>query len=71
MFGNIFQEKFKKDPTNMTLIEIEKTAIKEVKFLKYAKKIVSSRGNIFKNKNYANDINQEIDKKLNSYNLAV
>lgn len=70
MFGNIFQEKFNKNPKEMTLIEIEKSAISEVKFLKYAKNIVSNRGNIFRNKYIKKDLDQEIDKKLAIYKMV-
>jgi hypothetical protein len=62
-FGSIFQEKFKKNPEDMTLMEIEKTAIKEPKFLKYAQNLIGSRGNVFQNKKYKN-IDEAIDAKL-------
>mgnify|MGYP000154621626 CR=1 FL=1 len=63
--GNIFKEKFHKDPIKMTLEDIEKTAIKKIRFATYAKNIVSKRGNIFKNKRY--DIEERLNKKLRSY----
>jgi len=63
--GSIFKEKFHKDPANMTLEDIEKTAIKRVKFAIYAKNVVSNSGNIFKNKSY--DIEDRFNKKLRSY----
>ncbi|MBD3843617.1 MAG: hypothetical protein IE909_17415 [Campylobacterales bacterium] len=66
MLGNIFKQKFHKDPANMTLEDIEKTAIKRVNFSVYAKNIVSKRGNIFKNKSY-NKIEENFSKKLQSY----
>lgn len=65
MLGNIFKNKFNIDPLNIDLIEIEKVAITKVNFLKYAEKLVSKRGNIFKNHSY--NINQKIDSKLASY----
>ncbi len=65
MLGNIFKQKFHKDPTNMTLDDIEKTAIKRANFSVYAKNIVSKRGNIFKNKSY--NIEEKFSKKLKNY----
>jgi hypothetical protein len=65
MLGNIFKNKFKIDPLNIDLMEIEKIAIKKVSFLKYAEKLVSKRGNIFKNNFY--NIDKRFDSKLASY----
>lgn len=65
MFGDIFKQKFHKDPVAMTLEDIEKTAIKKVSFVTYAENIVSKRGNVFKNKSY--DIEERFTKKLQSY----
>jgi len=65
MLGNIFKQKFHKDPVAMTLEDIEKTAIKRVSFSVYAANIVSKRGNIFKNKTY--DIEARLTHKLQSY----
>ena len=71
MFGNIFTDKFNKDPKSMSLSDIEEIAIKEIKFLKYARSVVSSRGNIFENKPYTKNLDQTIDAKLASYNLSL
>ncbi|MBL1245136.1 MAG: hypothetical protein COA39_012315 [Sulfurimonas sp.] len=65
MLGNIFKNKFNIDPLEIDLIEIEKIAIKNVSFLKYAEKLVSKRGNVFKNRFY--DIDRKLDRKLSSY----
>ena len=65
MLGNIFKNKFIIDPLNIDLIEIEKVAITKVSFFKYAEKLVSKRGNVFKNNSY--NINEKIDSKLASY----
>lgn len=65
MLGNIFKSKFNIDPLEIDLIEIEKIAIKKVSFLKYAEKLVSKRGNVFRNNFY--DIDKKLDLKLSSY----
>ena len=65
MLGNIFKTKFNIDPLEIDLIEIEKIAIENVSFLKYAEKLVSKRGNVFKNRFY--DIDRKLDRKLSSY----
>jgi hypothetical protein len=65
MLGNIFKNKFNIDPLNIDLMEIEKIAIKKVGFLKYTEKLVSKRGNIFKNNFY--NIDKRLDSKLASY----
>jgi hypothetical protein len=68
MLGSLFYKKYNKDPKKMSLSEIEDIAIKDVKFLSYAKGIVNKRVNIFKNKKY-NDIDKKLDAKLASYGI--
>lgn len=65
MLGNIFKNKFNIDPLEIDLVEIEKIAIENISFLKYAEKLVSKRGNIFRNSFY--DIDKKLDLKLASY----
>lgn len=65
MFGDIFTKKYTKLSKEHTLSNIEDIAIKKVSFMKYAEKIVSKRGNIFKNNFY--NIDQRFDSKLASY----
>ena len=65
MLGNIFKNKFNIDPLVIDLVEIEKVAIENISFLKYAEKLVSKRGNIFRNSSY--DIDKKLDLKLASY----
>lgn len=63
-YGDIFKAITGEDPTKIDLEAIEKKAIKEIKFKRYGKRIVSDRGNIFKNKFF--DVNKKIDQKLAS-----
>ncbi len=59
-FGDIFRSITGKDPSNLTLITIEKEAIKNPKYKKYGGNLVLSRGSIFKNKFI--DIDKNIDE---------
>ncbi|GEM_PF-4418838 len=62
--GDIFRNITKKDPTKLSLEEIEEFAIKEAKFKKYGKNIVIARGNVFKNKSVS--IDKLFDERLSS-----
>lgn len=64
--GSIFKKKFNVELSNLSLMDINKIAIKKISFRTYAESIVSKRGNIFKNKSYPN-VSQYFNDKLNSY----
>jgi hypothetical protein len=66
MFGSLFKKKYNVDPQKLSLIEIQKMAIKKVNFLEYGKGLISKNGNVFDNKKYY-DIDSTFDKKLHFY----
>jgi len=64
-FGDIFRSATGKEPSELTLIDIEKEAVKNPKYKKYGGNLVLPRGSIFENRFI--DIDKDIDnmfKKL-------
>jgi hypothetical protein len=62
-FGMFFEEKYGKDPRELTLQEIEALAIKKkAKGYRSSSNVVISRGSVFENKYY--EIDKMIDRVL-------
>jgi len=60
--GDIFRTMFGKNPSDLTVQEIEKLAITKPSYTTYATTLVSKRGNVFKNRNI--DLDKMIDNSL-------
>lgn len=60
--GDIFRKMFGKNPSDLTVQEIEKLAIHKPAYNSYATGLVSKRGNVFKNQNI--DLDKMIDNSL-------
>ena len=60
--GDIFRSMFGKNPSDLTVQEIEKLAVNKASYNSYATTLVSKRGNVFKNKNI--NLDKMIDNSL-------
>ena len=60
--GDIFRSMFGKNPSDLTVQEIEKLAVNKASYNSYATNLVSKRGNVFKNKNI--NLDKMIDNSL-------
>jgi len=62
LYGTIFEKMFGINPVTLSIEEIEKKAIKDVKFKTYGGNLVSKRGNIFNTKKF--NIDKLVDDSL-------